>query len=294
LWSLYCVLFPIWVGPSHLSLPTDQVRAPIWSPPPRADMHNVVRWPWQQTSHACVDFAVVRNCASWTLGLFLLGLIYRGFSWNRPLKKPDLILSIGWSVSLSLVLAWVCILPTLFPFIRPNGTLTITVLCVGIIAGSIVGLGAHWFKRFKLETKPFGTDLTLEQMGPDDQCSSTIDPAMRSPLISSWMRHLYKTIFVALVWPIAFAVHIAAGFVASFFVDNQSYYGSSSAAGRVGLNIGITFILFAPGIAYHLGAKLDHTTKSIKGFVLAYFFGWCIAPLLVLALAATGDWLGFW
>jgi hypothetical protein len=282
LWSLCCVLFPIWVGRHAVyGVPTEQVRAPIWSPPPEAGMYNAVRWPWQRPSHThdYHDFAVMRNCFSWTLGLFLLGLIYRGVSWIRPLKNPDIILSIGWSVSLSLVLAWLCIFPTLFPFIIPKATLTVALLTIAIIAGPIVGVGTHWYMRFNLTTKPVGAALTIEQTVPGVRCATTIDPAETSP-----RRHLYKIVCFTLVLPIAMAVTIAASLIASVFVNNQSYYGSTTAAGVIGHRIGLAFISLAPGVAYHVGARLDNTPQSIKGFAIVYFVAGCIAPLVVIAL----------
>lgn len=131
LWSLYGILCPVWVGRSYsiglggslfprsagafvVTGPKGaSVVAPVWNPPgPSGDpLGPMVRWPLQKPyrhHHQEIDFVAI--FMRWTIGMIALGFTYRFYCWFRPVQMKDHVLDFAWPSSISLALAWVCIL----------------------------------------------------------------------------------------------------------------------------------------------------------------------------------------
>jgi len=174
LWMLYGLLFPTWVSSFNVWLPPEQggwqssrghyERAPIWRPPmPASDaLHPSVRWPWQPISQRDhFELAIAAILARCSAGIIVLGFVFRGLNWIRHSEEPDALLSIAWSLSLSLVIAWLCII-ALAAFsmgYAATDPVVIDVLLCGTMAGLIYGLGTHWRRRSRLKAARLGTDL---------------------------------------------------------------------------------------------------------------------------------------
>lgn len=73
-----------------------------------------------------------------------MGFIFRGVNWIKPSEKPDALLSIAWSVSLSLVIAWLCIfaLAAFSMGYAATDPVIVGVLSFGALAGLMYGIGA--------------------------------------------------------------------------------------------------------------------------------------------------------
>lgn len=167
IWIAYALLFPTWVGklytPDDISAPTiwydggvfalrgatDFYKlAPIWSPPTAHSdrIQCSVRWPWQPAhQRACVEIAVARVVARWSVGLLALGLFVRAVSWGNPSLRSDPILSIASHISLSLVIAWVLLIAiaVLTMFYGTTDLVVIGLLSFGLLAGLMRGLIAQ-------------------------------------------------------------------------------------------------------------------------------------------------------
>ncbi|NQT38301.1 MAG: hypothetical protein HQ581_12465 [Planctomycetes bacterium] len=80
-----------------------------------------------------------------SVGLLVLGLVVRGISWVGHPKQPDLLVSVAWSISLSLVLAWCCILVIIAGTAGYGATEGVIskVLVVGMAVGLFYGITAY-------------------------------------------------------------------------------------------------------------------------------------------------------
>jgi hypothetical protein len=192
LWMLYGLLFPTWVSSFNVWLPPEQggwrssrgryERAPIWRPPmPASDaLHPSVRWPWQPISQRDhFELAIAAILARWSAGIIVLGFVFRGLNWIRHSEEPDALLSIAWSLSLSLIIAWLCII-ALAAFsmgYAATDPVVIDVLLCGTMAGLIYGLGTHWRRRSRLKATRLGTDSLPNKTAaaiPDDEASRQV------------------------------------------------------------------------------------------------------------------------
>jgi len=170
LWVLYGILFPTWVGRiynqdfrnpktwhagGHFGLQGGDpfyARAPVWSPPTAESdaIQASVRWPWQRISqHEHVELALASVFARWSVGILVLGFLFCGVTWIRPPERPDALLSIACSVSLSLVIAWLCIfaLAAFSMGYAATDPVVIRYLSFGILAGLTHGLAMLWRRR---------------------------------------------------------------------------------------------------------------------------------------------------
>ncbi len=168
LWSIYVLIFPTWIGRCYpdASSPSWQMNrfdlrgaggersvAPIWSPPMADDdkIHPSVRWPWQspgQLNH--VELYTAFILMRWSAGVVVLGLTCPIINWIRPLEKPDAMVSIGWTVSLFLVFAWVCLilLFTVSTGQAVTDMIIISVLSISTLAGLTFGIDTYWRRLF--------------------------------------------------------------------------------------------------------------------------------------------------
>lgn len=170
--AMYQLLFPTWIGRIYDigDLTSAQTwncsgyfglkgaagsfykRAPIWRPP-TADsdaIHPSVRWPWQaQSTHEHVELALAVIVARWSVGILLLGLIVSILNRISPSEKPEAVLAIAWSISVSLVIAWLSlfVLASISMGYAVTDAITIAVFSISVLAGLAWGLGTHWRKR---------------------------------------------------------------------------------------------------------------------------------------------------
>ena len=140
-------------------------------------IHPSVRWPWQPPSqHEHVELALARVFARLSVGILVLGFIFRGVNRISPSEKPDALLSIAWSISLSLVIAWLCIyaLAAFTMGYAATDPVVVGVLSFGALTGLTYGLRTHWRRRSKLKATRLGTDLPPNRTtaaNPNDEAS---------------------------------------------------------------------------------------------------------------------------
>ena len=117
-WMFSVILVPPWVGTLKgggvfgLEGATGspfRVRAPLWKPPKANGdgLDETVRWPLTfARSHAFVEVDRAAVIGLWSVGIMLLGLLFRMATWGRPSAPPDAVLETGWHLSIGLFLAW--------------------------------------------------------------------------------------------------------------------------------------------------------------------------------------------
>lgn len=187
IWSTYVMLFPTWKAYGH-SQEVGLVRqhAPIWFPPsPDSSSNsssfwtwtgNSVRWPFfpKPTDRpSYVEIALGRTVVRWTIGVMLLGSIFRIASQVFRSKPRDGIISAGWSVTIGLGLAWIVLLVVpVFSSVLEDApeTMSVGILMSGAIVGLVYGIWRnyrggkrserHWKKS---ESSP--TSLRVALMG---------------------------------------------------------------------------------------------------------------------------------
>ena len=293
MWVSYGALFPTWVGRSYndqqkqSSIPDDfrrpktwhsggvfglrgasgfHKRAPIWSPPmAHSDaIHPSVRWPWQSPSqHAHVEIALARVFARWSVGIIVLGFIFRGVNWIRPSEKPDALLSIAWSISLSLVIAWLCIfaLAAFSMGYAATDPIVVGVLSFGALAGLMYGFGAHWRRHSRIKATRLGTD-------PPPNRTTAADP-------NGEASRQVRQIGTGLLW---FTLGIIAGFCITWAA------GSIASLFR-GPIVGV-WELGTPRYAH------DQTPVNVAAGFGILATGWLLGILLVLRRQSRGFALG--
>ena len=117
---------------------------------------------WIPRSHSQV-VGLGRDFARWSIGIIILGMIFRVTSQVYRSKAPDPIISTGWSVTLSLVLAWLSILAIpMFSTVIPAETeiLTVTILSVGALGGLVFGIWQNVKNRNRLQARREEIDLS--------------------------------------------------------------------------------------------------------------------------------------
>lgn len=169
-WVAYSILLPPWIGRIYnrdLHDPEDwqesgtfglrgangwTMRAPLWNPPRphSAAILAAVRWPWQSVDqHDHVELEVAGLTSQITLSVLALGVLLRiGHGVVAP-GEPDTVVRVAWSLSLSLIIAWLSLLAigifTMgFGLTEP---VVVTVLLLGVLGGLLYGLSAsRWLK----------------------------------------------------------------------------------------------------------------------------------------------------
>ena len=162
--SLYVFLFPTWKG-FRVSqvVGLERNRAPIWNPPsygtssPESGFwnwtRNPVRWPFFQPPKnqlGYVEIAVGRTLARWTFGMMIFGLIFRVTSKVYRSNPPDRIISIGWSVTIGLGVAWLglLVIPLLLTVLSAETeTFATGIFTVGALGGLAFGIWRNFTYR---------------------------------------------------------------------------------------------------------------------------------------------------
>jgi hypothetical protein len=130
----YVFLYPTWIGRSYYMdahdhaihgngvfglqrvNPEDPIyqKAPLWSPP-RASGNQIsseVRWPWQSARQGYyVELTLGAITALLSIGVLVLGILLRIGTWLLTPKQSDHLVTLAWSLSLALTIAWIILLP---------------------------------------------------------------------------------------------------------------------------------------------------------------------------------------
>jgi hypothetical protein len=235
LWLLCVALHPTWVGRSYSPddprnpgiwsedgvfglQGADGVRkwAPVWSPP-RAHSSVIatsVRWPWQRPNqYHHVELSLSSIASRLSVGLLVLGLILRGANWISRPREPDLLVSVAWSVSLSLVIAWLCIV-AIVAFTCGYGatdSVIATILAFGTVAGLIYGIATSWHCRSRSTTTAALTGRVIQESSQTGTTTITTARRVQAPRIGSGL--FWFTIGIVS----ACCLTMAGGWLASFF-----------------------------------------------------------------------------
>ena len=144
------------------------VHAPVWDPPkPFSDATNAeVRWPWQPVrKHEHVEIRLVLLASQLSLGILVLGLILRVATWFTVLREPDPVLSVAWSLSLSLLISWLCIWAILV-FTAGHGLgdgIFIAIFMLGVVGGCVYGVLTYRRGRSSGATASAASDSLLQE-----------------------------------------------------------------------------------------------------------------------------------
>ncbi|MEE3367745.1 MAG: hypothetical protein VX346_00235 [Planctomycetota bacterium] len=294
LWIASGTLFPTWLGRSYSHVNHRNPgkwrnnglfrlqnssgyykRGPLFDPPQAAStsLKATVRWPWQRprNSHH-VELAWAKVISQWSVGTIALGVVLWIINRRQPSKQPDLLLSIAWSTSLSLIIAWLCIfvLAAFSMGYAATDTVVASGLALGVVAGVGFGLKIHSNGRTIIEATVLNSD------------SATTDT------IESDANHQVRQVGTGLLWftlgiLTACCLAYAAGLIASVFR---------------GPTVGVT-VLGTPRYAYGQ-TSINRTTAA--GLVGS---GWLLGILLLrqrrfrafrlgLILVTTGLGLLYW
>jgi hypothetical protein len=235
LWVLYVGLCPTWVGrfysPDDPSNPSTwygggvfglqdgdgaRKRSPIWSPPRAhsAVIDPSVRWPWQRPSRrAHVELALGKMVSQLSLGVLVLGVVLRGVNWIRRPRESDVLVSVAWSISLSLVIAWLCIFAIVaftFSYGATDGVI-VTVLALGGLVGFVYGIATFWHRHSRGATAPAPTEPVIRDSSETDTTTKRATGRVRVPAIGAGLFWLTIGTFSAC------CLTMAGGWVASFF-----------------------------------------------------------------------------
>jgi hypothetical protein len=161
-WTVYVILYPPWIGRSYnpelgqpgsyrrggvFGLNDGNARAPLWDPPEAHSerINAEVRWPWQPVRHiAHVELSLAGIACRLSLGVLVLGLALRAWARFAVGGRPDAFVQTAWSLSLSLIIAWLCVLAIgIFTFgYGLSGGVVITVLGLGLVGGLLYSVSA--------------------------------------------------------------------------------------------------------------------------------------------------------
>ena len=298
LWIALGTLFPTWVGRSYS--PVDHrnpgkwrknglfglqnssgyyKRGPLFDPPQAAStfLKATVRWPWQRPRNRYhVELAWAKVFTQWSVGTIGLGFVLWIINRRQPSKQPDLLLSIAWSTSLSLIITWLCIL-VLAAFsmgYAATDTVVASGLALGVLAGVGFGLRMHSNGR---------TIVKAAVLNSDSATTETIEPDANHQA-----REQVRQVGTGLLWftlgiLTACCLAYAAGLIASPFR---------------GPTVGVT-VLGTPRYAYDQTPTNRTTAAALVGS------GWLLGILLIrhrrfrefrlgLILATTGLGLLYW
>lgn len=181
--------FPTWVGrlyaPDLMQTPTFWREAGVFGlrgadsfsqrtmlgVPPQAydpDSSATIRWPWEKPSqreHFELEFSIMFSRFSWVV--LVLGYVVGMVHLLAVRKQPDFVVSVAWSISISLSVTWLAIygLAIVTQGGATSGVLLIAELAVGMLIGLAFGLVLGGRRRTSHAGEPVPT-IALPATGP--------------------------------------------------------------------------------------------------------------------------------
>jgi hypothetical protein len=148
-----------------------------------------------------------------SLGVLVLGLLLGVVNWIRRPKEPDLLVSVACAVSLSLVIAWLCIFAiTAFTFsYGATDGVIVTVLAAGGLTGLVYGIATFCRHRSGGAAAPAPTEPVIQD-------SSETDTTPRAPARPVRVLKAGAGLFWFTIGAFSSCcLTVAAGWLASFF-----------------------------------------------------------------------------
>jgi hypothetical protein len=148
-----------------------------------------------------------------SLGAIVLGAVLRGADWLSRVRRPDLLVSVAWTVSLSSVIAWICIF-AIAAFTAGYGLtdeMIVSVLALGGFAGIAYGLASFWYQHSSGTVTPRSIKPTVQDS--TEVGIPTAQTPIRSRAASTGAGLFWFTIGVLS----AGCLTLAGGWLASFF-----------------------------------------------------------------------------
>jgi hypothetical protein len=148
-----------------------------------------------------------------SLGVLVLGLVLRGVNWISRPTETDVFVSVAWSVSLLLIIAWLCIFAiTAFTFsYGATDGVIVTVVTAGGLAGFVHGIAAFCRHRSRSAAAPTPTEPVIRDSS--ETGTTTLRPVrrVRVPKIGAGLFWFTIGAFSAC------CLTMTAGWLASFF-----------------------------------------------------------------------------